>query len=157
MAIDQTLVPAFISIIYDGTELNIVDAKLSMHYDNGTKYEESMTASGKKGYLLRKGVSVEQEGDITITTTKTGDGKQDDTIKFLETKFQEIKKSEKPEDYTRAIVVACKDPGEQQFLNFSFDGYLKELSWAPSKEGNAFTDYLAELEIFDPLTIKISN
>jgi len=157
MAINQTLVPAFISITYDGTELNIVDAKLSMHYDNGTKYEESMTASGKKGYLLRKGVSVEQEGDIFITITKTGDGKQDDTIKFLEKKLQEIEKFEKPDDYSKAVVVVCKDPGEQQFLNFSFNGYLKELSLTPSKEGNAFTDYLAEFEIFDPLTIKISN
>jgi hypothetical protein len=91
MAIDQTLVPAFISITYDGTELNIVDAKLSMHYDNGTKYEESMTASGKKGYLLRKGISVEQEGDIFITITKTGDGKQDDTIKFLEKNYRKLK------------------------------------------------------------------
>ena len=128
-----------------------------MHYDNGTKYEESMTASGKKGYLLRKGISVEQEGDIFITITKTGDGKQDDTIKFLEKKLQEIEKSEKPDDYSKAVVVACKDPGEQQFLNFSFNGYLKELSLTPSKEGNAFTDYLGEFEIFDPLTIKINN
>lgn len=155
--VDQTLVPAFISITYDGTELNIVDAKLSMHYDNGTKYEESMTASGKKGYLLRKGISVEQEGDIFITITKTGDGKQDDTINFLEKKLQKDEKTEKPDEYAKPIVVACKDPGEQPFLNFSFSGYLTELSLTPSKEGNAFTDYLGEFEIFDPLTIKISN
>jgi hypothetical protein len=157
MAIDQTLVTAFVSITYDGTELNIVDAKLSLHYDNNTKYEESMTSTGKKGYLLRKGISVTQEGDIFVTITKTGDGKQDDTIKFLETKLQEISKSEKPDDYSKALVITSKDPGEQQFLSVSFNGYLKELRVTPSKEGNAFTDYIAEFEIFDPLSIKISN
>ena len=157
MAIDQTLVPSFITITYDGTELNIVDAKLSLNYDNGTKYEESMTANGKKGYLLRKGTSVNQEGDVFVTITKTGDGKQDATISFLERKLQDISKTEKPDDYAKAIVINVQHPGGDKFLSISFSGYLKELQMKPSVKGNFFTDYIAEFEIFDPLTISLTN
>ena len=38
MAIEQALVPAYISVTYDKTELNIVDAKLSLQYKNNTQY-----------------------------------------------------------------------------------------------------------------------
>jgi hypothetical protein len=157
MAAEQTLVPAFISVTYDGTELNIVDAKFSLQYNNSTNYEENMTSAGKKGYLLRKGVSIEQEGDIYVVLTKSSDGKNDESIKFLENKLKDIAKSEKPEDYSKPVVLTCKDPGEEQFLSVSFNGYLKELKMYPSKNGNGFTDYVAEFEIFDPLSIKIEN
>ena len=157
MAIEQTLVPAYISVTYDKTELNIVDAKLSLQYKNNTQYEENMTPAGKKGYLLRKGVSVEQEGDIYVVITKTSDGKNDQTITFLENKMTDISKSEKPDDYSKAIVITCKDPGEEQFLSVSFNGYLKELKMIPSKNGNGFTDYVAEFTVYDPLSIKIAN
>jgi len=157
MAAEQTLVPAFISVTYDGTELNIVDAKFSLQYNNSTNYEENMTSSGKKGYLLRKGVSIEQEGDIYVVLTKSSDGKNDESIKFLENRIKEIAKSEKPNDYSKPVVLTCKDPGEEQFLSVSFNGYIKELKMYPSKNGNGFTDYVAEFEIFDPLSIKIEN
>jgi hypothetical protein len=157
MAIEQALVPAYISVTYDKTELNIVDAKLSLQYKNNTQYEENMTPAGKKGYLLRKGVSVEQEGDIYVIITKTSDGKNDQTITFLEKKMTDISKSENPKDYSNAIVITCKDPGEEQFLSVSFNGYLKELKMVPSKNGNGFTDYVAEFTVYDPLSIKIEN
>jgi len=157
MAAEQTLVPAFISVTYDGTELNIVDAKFSLQYNNSTNYEENMTSAGKKGYLLRKGVSIEQEGDIYVVLTKSSDGKNDESIKFLENRIKEIAKSEKPDDYSKPVVLTCKDPGEEQFLSVSFNGYIKELKMYPSKNGNGFTDYVAEFEIFDPLSIKIEN
>jgi hypothetical protein len=157
MPAEQTLVPAFISVTYDGTELNIVDAKFSLQYNNSTNYEENMTSSGKKGYLLRKGVSIEQEGDIYVVLTKSSDGKNDESIKFLENRIKEIAKSEKPDDYSKPVVLTCKDPGEEQFLSVSFNGYIKELKMYPSKNCNGFTDYVAEFEIFDPLSIKIEN
>ena len=116
METQQTLVPAFISVTYDGTELNIVDAKFSLQYKNNSNYEENMTPAGKKGYLLRKGVSVEQEGDIYVVLTKSSDGKNDESIKFLEDKIKEISKSEKPDQYSKPVVLTCKDPGEEQFL-----------------------------------------
>ena len=157
MAIEQALVPAYISVTYDRTELNIVDAKLSLQYKNNTQYEENMTPAGKKGYLLRKGVSVEQEGDIYVVISKTSDGKNDQTITYLEKKMSDISKSENPKDYSKAIVITCKDPGEVQFLSVSFNGYLKELKMVPSKNGNGFTDYIAEFTVYDPLSIKIAN
>ena len=157
MAAEQTLVPAFITVTYDGTELNIVDAKFSLQYNNCTNYEENMTPAGKKGYLLRKGVSIEQEGDIYVVLTKSSERKNDESIKFLENRIKEIAKSEKPNDYSKPVVLTCKDPGEEQFLSVSFNGYIKELKMYPSKNGNGFTDYVAEFEIFDPLSIKIEN
>ena len=116
-----------------------------------------MTPAGKKGYLLRKGVSVEQEGDIYVVITKTSDGKNDKTTTYLEKKMTEISKSENPKDYSKAVVITCKDPGEVQFLSVSFNGYLKELKMIPSKNGNGFTDYVAEFTVYDPLSIKIAN
>jgi hypothetical protein len=157
MAIDQTLVPAYISVTYDGTELNIVDAKLSLKYNNQSKYEEAMTSTGKKGYMLRKGVSVLQEGEIYVVLTKTADGKQDDNISSLQKIAQEIAKSEKPDDYSKNIAIIVKNPAEEQFLSVTFNGYLKEINTQPSDKGNFFTDYVAVFQIFDPLSIKISN
>jgi hypothetical protein len=157
MAINQTLVPAYINVTYDGTELNIVDAKFSLKYNNQSKYEEAMTSIGKKGYMLRKGVSVLQEGEIYVVLTKTADGKQDDNISFLQKVAQDVSKSEKPDNYSKNIVIIAKNSAEEQFLSVTFNGYLKEIKTQPSDKGNFFTDYIAEFQIFDPLSIKISN
>lgn len=157
MPIEQTLVPVHSLMVYDNKEIPHMDAKLSMYYDNGTTYEECMTSSGKKGYLLRKGSYTKQEGDIFIVIPKTGDKKNDETIQFLQSKLQEIAKSEDPNEYSKSVVYTCQDPGENQFLSLSFSGYIKELRVAPPKEGNAFTDYIAEFEIFDVLTVNLTN
>lgn len=157
MPIEQTLVAVHSLMIYDEKEIPHMDAKLSMYYDNGTRYEEFMTANGKKGQLLRKGSYTKQEGDIFIVIPKTGDKKNDETIQFLQNKLQEVAKSEDPNDYVKSVVYTCKDPGENQFLNLSFSGYIKELRVAPPKEGNSFTDYIAEFEIFDVLTVNLTN
>ena len=157
MAMEQTLVPAFVSVTYGGTELNIIDAKFSLKYDNGTKFEKCMAPSHSNGYLLSKGISIRQEGDMFVTITKTNDGKQDDNIKFLQDKKKAINSAKKPAEYAESIVITCKDPGEQQFLNVSFSGYIKEIKTLPTKKGNEFISFMAEFEIFDPLTIKIEN
>ena len=158
MPIEQTLEPAFISVVYDGEELNIVDMKFELEYDNKTSYETGMICKdGKKGYLLRKGVSVMHEGEISVIVTDTADGKQSSTIDFLKKKMQEAAKTEKPDDYVKSIVCVCKDPGEEQFLSVSFRGYIKQLEFIPTKEGNAFVNYKAVFEVFDPLTMKIES
>ena len=154
---EQTLIPSFINVVYDGKELNIVDAQLSLDYDNGTHYEESMTSTGKKGYMLRKGTSVTPQGDISVTILKTADKKQDETITFLQQKLVTDDKVEDPTQYVKDIVITVQDAEGRQFLTFSFGGYIKDLRLEQPKRGNMFTTYIAEFQIFDPLSIKLSN
>lgn len=156
MATVQVLIPAFINFTYDGTELTIVDAQLSLKYENNSSYEEAMISSGMKGYMLRKGVTVDQSGAISIRVTKSADGKSDDTISKLESIAEEIQKSEKPDDYAKTITICIKNPGEDQFLSVSFTGYLNDFTMTP-QQNNLFTDYIAEFKVFDPLTIKLDK
>ena len=157
MAIEQTLVPAFVNFLYDGTELLIVDAKVSLNFSNGSDYEESMTDKGTKGYMLRKGISVEQNGEISVTITKAGDKEADKTIKNLGKIQKNVGKSENPKDYAKNIVINFSDSGMQKFFSVSFSGYLKSFIIEPASSGNGFTNYDARFTIFDPLTIKLSN
>ena len=75
----------------------------------------------------------------------------------MQDKKKAINAAKKPADYCESIVITCKDPGEQQFLSLSFSGYIKEIKTLPTKKGNEFISYMAEFEIFDPLTFKIEN
>lgn len=155
-SIEQTLVPAYTNFLYDGTELTIVDANISLSFTNGSSFEESMTDKGPKGYMLRKGTFVDQQGDIFVKITKAGDTEADKTIDKLMKISKEITKSENPKDYAKDIVINFSDPGEQKFFSVSFRGYLKNFNIAPDNSGNNFTTYFAEFEVFDPLTIKLS-
>lgn len=101
MAIEQTLVPAYINFLYDGSELKIVDANISLLFTNGSSFEESMTEKGPKGYMLRKGTFVDQQGDIFVEITKSGDTAADDTVKSLSKISKDIPKSENPKDYAK--------------------------------------------------------
>ena len=157
MAIEQTLVPAFINFLYDGNELTIVDANISLFFTNSCKFEESMTEKGPKGYMLSKGTFVDQQGDIFVEISKSGDQEADKTIDTLRKIAKEIPKSENPKDYAKSIVINFSDPGEQKFFSVSFSGYLKNFNLAPQRSGNAFTTYIAEFEVFDPLTIQLTN
>ena len=156
MAIEQTLVPAYVNFMYGGTEFLIVDANISLRFSNSSRFEESITNKGTKGYMLRKGVTVEQNGDISIRVTKTGDNNADGTIKNMQNISKNISKSENPKDYVENIVINFSDPGEQKFFSVSFSGYLKTFNVIDTNNNN-FTDYIAEFEIFDPLTIKLSK
>lgn len=157
MAIEQTLVPAFVNFLYDGTELLIVDVSVSLSFSNGSSFEESMTDKGTKGYMLRKGISVEQNGEIFVKITKAGDKEADKTIKNLEKIQKNVSKSENPKDYAKNIVINFSDSGMQKFFSVAFSGYLKSFTMEPANSGNGFTNYYAQFAIFDPLTIKLSN
>ena len=157
MAINQALVPSFVSVVYDSLELVFVDAKFSFNYDNNSGYIETMTTSGKRNYILRKGVSVSQYGDIYMVLAKTPDNKQDESIKFLKDKLKENSKLENPADYCKPIIITAKDPGDEQFMSVSFNGYIAEFKNIPSKDGIDFINYLASFVIFDDLSVKIEN
>ncbi len=152
----QTLVPAFVIFNLDSKELNIIDAKVALKFNNGSGYEECMVSSGDKGYMLRKGITVEQDGDITVTILKTPDKKQDDTIQNLTESLQNIRKNTDPANYAKNVAVTVQNPSADQFLSVTFSGYLKEML-IQSPDLTEFTQYVAEFEVFDPETIKITN
>lgn len=156
MATEQTLVPAYTNFLYDGTELTIVDTIVSLSFSNNSSFEESMTEKGTKGYMLRKGTFVEQQGEISVRITKAGDTEADKTIETLQKIAKEIPKSENPKDYVKNIVINFSDPGGNKFFSVSFSGFLSNFNIVPAN-GNSFTDYIAVFVIFDPLTIKLSN
>lgn len=152
----QTLVPAFVIFNLDSKELNIKDAQVALKFNNGSGYEECMVSSGVKGYMLRKGVTVEQDGDIKVTIVKTPDKKQDDTISNLTTSLQNTSKNPDPANYAKDIAVVVQNPSSDQFLSVTFSGYLKEMI-IQSPHLTEFTEYVADFEVFDPQTIKITN
>lgn len=155
---DQVLTPTYINFSFGNKAINIVDAQLSLNYDNGSYYTECMAAvGGKKNYMLVKGSTVTQEGDIFTTITKTGDKQQDESISYLQQEIVEADKSEDPEKYVKDTVITIQDSEMRQFLTFSFRGFIKELKMENPKKGNQFTNYKAEFEVFDPLTISLTN
>ena len=128
MAIEQTLVPAYVNFMYGGTEFLIVDANISLRFSNSSRFEESITNKGTKGYMLRKGVTVEQNGDISIRVTKTGDNNADGTIKNMQNISKNISKSENPKDYVENIVINLKKYPKAfeifSVMNFSYSSKL---------------------------------
>lgn len=154
---EQVLTPTYINFSFGNKNINIVDAQLSLNYDNESYYKEYMTGAGKKGYMLVKGNTVMQEGDISVTITKTGDKQQDESITYLQQEIVEADKSEDPEKYVKDIVITIQDSEMRQFLTISFRGFIINLKMENPKKGNQFTNYKAEFEVFDPLTISLAN
>lgn len=156
MATNETLVPSFVNFVYDGTEFLIVGINISLRFSNSSKFEESITNKGTKGYMLRKGVCSEQKGDISVKITKAGDNNADGTIKNMQKIAKNISKSENPKDYAKPIVINFSDSSTKKFLGVSFSGYLKTFNIVDT-DNNNFTNYIAEFEIFDPTSISIKN
>ena len=155
---DQVLIPAYINFSFGNKAINIVDAQLSLTFDNGSYYTECMPAvGGKKNYMLVKGNTVKQEGDIFTTITKTGDRQQDDSISYLQEENAAADKTEDPGKYVKDTVITIQDSEMRQFLTYSFSGYIKNLKMENPKKGNQFTNYKAEFEVYDPLTISLTN
>lgn len=155
---DQVLTPTYINFSFGNKAINIVDAQLSLNYDNGSYYTECMSAvGGKKTYMLVKGNTVAQEGDIFTTITKTGDKQQDESISYLQQEIVAAGKTEDPKDYVKDAVITIQDSEMRQFLTFSFTGFIKNLKMENPKQGNQFTNYKAEFEISDPLSISLTN
>lgn len=155
---DQVLTPTYINFSFVNKAINILDAQLALSFDNGSYYTECMPAvGGKKNYMLVKGGTMIQEGDIFTTITKTGDKQQDESISYLQQEFVAADESEDPEKYVKDMVVTIQDSEMRQILTFSFRGFIKELKMENHKKGNKFTNYNAEFEAFDPLTISLTN
>jgi hypothetical protein len=152
----QSLIPAFVKFNFDKDELQILDTQLSLKFENGSGYHECMLNSGVKGYTLKKGTTVLQSGDVTVTIVKTPDGKQAETIKSLQESLKNAHKNINPKDYTKNVSVTVQNSGQETFLSLSFEGYVSEL-YSQSPELTNFPQYVAKVEIFDPTTIKLSS
>jgi hypothetical protein len=150
----QTLIPAFIRFQLDHDAMDIIETQLALKFDNGTSYEECMTNSGKKGYVLKKGNAVLQQGDITITLIKTPDGKQDDSIKKLEDSIKKVHTNIDPKDYSQNVAVILENSGNDKFMDLTFSGYISEL-YTQSPDLTNFPQYVSKIEVYDPLSIKI--
>lgn len=152
----QSLVPAFVIFNLDSKELNITNAELSLKFTNGAHYDEGIASSGSKGYMLCKGTTVLQEGDIKVTIPKTPDKKQDDTIQNLTDSLQNTQKNTDPANYAKNVAITAQNSGADQFLSVTFSGYVKEMK-IQSPDLTEFTEYVAEFVVFDPQTITITN
>lgn len=156
MATAGTITPANVSFSIGGTQTSIVDAKLNIKIKNNCRYTECILAKGVKGYLLTKGAEVTRDGDLKIQTAKTGDGKSDAAIKTLGEKQELTQKHDDPEEYNQDITFSVSTPGGKNFVNVSFKGFVKEykefdpVGTAPPKQE-------AEIELYDPQTLQISN
>jgi protoporphyrinogen oxidase len=152
----QTLIPASIKFDFGGKELTLSDAQLSLKFTNGSGYDECMSNEGKKNYVLRRGTTVEQDGDITITLIKTPDKEQIADINAIQDNLAAIRKSPDPSSYKKSIIVNLYGPGgaNDDFLSLKFEGYISELT-TQAPELTNFMEYVAKVEIFNPETIKL--
>ena len=150
----QTLIPAFVSFNLGSQEVGITDTQLSLNFSNGSGYEECMLKDGKKGYLLKKGTTILQQGDVNITLTKSPDGKQDASIKAVEEAMKKSQDNDAPDQYTDSITFSISNSGEKEFMTLSFTGYVSEVVGNTPNETD-FAAYTAKIEVYDPLSISI--
>ena len=129
----QTLIPSSIKFTLEGTILSILDAQLSLKFENGCGYDECMTRTGTKGYVLKQ--------DLTITKLQAD-------LKLLSAKTS-------PLEYAKTVAVIIENPGGEKFFDLTFSGYVSEM-YAQAPDGTNFPQYKAKVQVFDPTTIKIS-
>lgn len=152
----ETLVPAFIKFMIGPTEVDVLDSQLSLKFENGSGYEECMTKNGLKGYVLKKGTTVLQSGDVVITVIKTPDGKHQSSIDLLQDNLENIQKTSNPDNYTKSITVQLENPSNEKFMGLTFNGYVSEVE-TKSPDLTNFPEYVAKIEIYDPLSIKLTK
>lgn len=152
----ETLVPAFIKFMIGPTEVDVLDSQLSLKFENGSGYEECMTKNGLKGYVLKKGTTVLQSGDVVITVIKTPDGKHQSSIDLLQDNLENIQKTSNPDNYTKSITVQLENPSNEKFMGLTFNGYVSEVETKAPDLTN-FPEYVAKIEIYDPLSIKLTK
>lgn len=156
MATISTITPAKVKFSIGGKEVPIVDAKLNIKVTNNCHYTECVLAGGIKGYMLVKGAEMTREGELKVQTAKTGDGKGDSAIKTLRAKQELTQKHDKPSDYNEDIMFSAITPGDKNFANIGFKGFVKEykefdpVGTAPPKQE-------AYIELYDPLTLSITK
>lgn len=152
----NTITPAHISFSIDGKEVSITDAALHIELSNGSVYRECVLDNGKKGYLLSKGAEISRAGDIKIETMRTGDKKGDAAIKALEDAHKATHKSDDPASYTKPIAFSVATFGGKTFANVTFEGFVKEYQEL-DPVGTEPPKQEAEVELYDPMTLQISN
>jgi hypothetical protein len=153
---NQTLVPASISFSLGSEALKLADAQLSLKFTNGSGYDECMSNQGKKNYVLRRGTNTLQEGDITIKLIKTPEAESTKDIKTIQDNLAAARKATSPKDYKKPISIVLYGPAgdTDSFFGLTFEGYVSELN-AQTPELTNFMEYIAQIEVFDPSTIKL--
>jgi len=153
---NQTLIPASITFDLGGKDLKLSDAQLSLKFTNDSGYDECMSNEGKKNYVLRRGTTVLQDGDITITLVRTPDKDQIADINAIQDNLAATRKSNDPGSYKKNIAIGLYGPGgkDDDFFGLTFEGYISELT-TQSPELTNFMEYVAKVEIFNPSSIKL--
>jgi hypothetical protein len=152
----HALIPSTIKFSFDSTLIHILDAQLSLSFQNGSKYQECMSKNGIKSYVLAKGNYVTQNGDIAVEIVKTPDGNQDASIRKIEENLEHIQKNDSPKAYTKSVTAVIENSGGEKFLDVSFHGYASEFV-AQAPDSTNYLTYKATFVVFDPQSIRISN
>jgi hypothetical protein len=152
----QALIPGAIKFTIARETIRILDADLALSFQNGCTYQECMTKTGIKSYVLAKGTCITQNGDVVATIIKTPDGKQDGSIKNLQDNLKQVQKSNNPADYAKDVAVIIENPSSEKFLDVTFKGYVSEFNTQPP-DSTGFTTYQATVVVYDPLTIEVKN
>ena len=89
-----------------------------------------MSNEGKKNYVLRRGTTIQQEGDITITIVRTPEKKQIEDIKTIQDNLKKTSETNDPSTYKKGISIALHGPGgiDDDFFGLTFEGYISELT-----------------------------
>lgn len=150
----SAITPSNVSFNLDAQELPITDAQLTVTFFNNCCYVPGVLPNGKKGYLLKKGAEVTRDGDFTVQTTSTGDGKSEDAIKTLKEMRDLAHKHRDPKEYTKAATFAVQSPGGKQVAAISFGCFVPEYK-ENNPKGTEPVQAQARLEPHDPMSVDV--
>jgi hypothetical protein len=150
----HSLVPSFLEFSYDGKPIEIVDASLSLDFDNKCEYEKHNINNGERGYTLRRGVGIVQVGEIKVDIIKTPDGKRDDSLKQLDDCLNKIATQADPKDYNKSITFVANNSDKEKFVAVSFEGYVSRgIPTAPDESD--FPQFTYSFVPYDSQTVTV--
>ncbi len=155
----RALIPSTVSFSLGGTEVKIVEYSLNLSFDNGSKYEETTDAEGKKNYMLHKGTKLETGASdgATITIPQTPDEAYDASIKHVKEALEHAEKNVKPSDYNKDLIWSFTTAGDKKFLDISFSGHVKEFKEEVAAGTTSFSKHTAHFVVADPATVDVKK
>ncbi len=130
---------------------------INMEFKNGAKQVPFVMHNAKVGYLLEKGVELEQTGYMTLQVLRTPDGDANDGIKHLQDFVKETTKKNKPDDYNKDFTVTIKGAGDEDHVHIHGKGYVSEVKATDTVFNNETVAYEATVVIYEPGSVHTSH
>lgn len=155
MANTHLMTPAYTHLTIGGNEVKISKGDLSFSSTNSTNYTLTTADSGHREFLLTKGSSIENAGQMVVSIIETPDGSTKDSIDRVKKELTKSQSKGNPKDYAKTIVFVVSNSDHKSLVEVSFEGYVKDIQRiAPEKEG--FVTYSVTIVEYNGDSFKVS-